>query len=90
MRSGVVLAKSPVLFIELKLHRFFSIVTRYVRSGDLFMPIFLWKGKNSYGDKRSGQYEANDVAAVHAYLKKLRITPTKVKEKPKDKCSSRS
>lgn len=48
------------------------------------MPIFIWKGKNSYGDKRSGQYEANDEAAVHNYLKKLRITPTSVKPKPKD------
>jgi len=48
------------------------------------MPVFLWKGKNSYGDKRSGQYEANDEAAVSAYLKKLRITPTSIKAKPKD------
>jgi type IV pilus assembly protein PilC len=48
------------------------------------MPVFIWKGKNSYGDKRSGQYEANDVAAVNSYLKKLRITPTSVKAKPKD------
>jgi len=48
------------------------------------MPIYFWKGKNSYGDKRSGQYEAHDEASVHAYLKKLRITPTSVKEKPKD------
>ena len=48
------------------------------------MPIYIWKGVNSYGDKRSGQYEAPDEASVHAYLKKLRITPTKVKEKPKD------
>jgi len=48
------------------------------------MPIYIWKGVNSYGDKRSGQYEAPDEASVHAYLKKLRITPTKIKEKPKD------
>jgi len=48
------------------------------------MPIYFWKGVNSYGDKRSGQYEATDEASVHAYLKKLRITPSKVKEKPKD------
>ena len=48
------------------------------------MPVFVWKGKNSYGDKRQGQYEANDEAAVQAYLKKLRITPTSVKQKPKD------
>jgi type IV pilus assembly protein PilC len=48
------------------------------------MPVFIWKGKNSYGDKRSGQYECNDEAAVNAYLKKLRITPTSIKAKPKD------
>lgn len=48
------------------------------------MPVFVWKGKNSYGDKRSGQYECNDEAAVNSYLKKLRITPTSVKPKPKD------
>lgn len=48
------------------------------------MPVFIWKGKNSYGDKRSGQYECNDEAAVNSYLKKLRITPTSVKAKPKD------
>jgi type IV pilus assembly protein PilC len=48
------------------------------------MPIFIWKGKNSYGDKRNGKYEANDAAAVHSYLKKIRITPSVVKEQPKD------
>lgn len=48
------------------------------------MPVFIWKGKNSYGDKRSGQYEAHDETAVYAHLKKLRITPTSVKPKPKD------
>jgi type IV pilus assembly protein PilC len=48
------------------------------------MPIYLWKGKNSYGDKRKGQYEALDQTVVQSYLKKLRITPTSIKEKPKD------
>lgn len=48
------------------------------------MPVFVWKGKNSYGDARSGQQEANDEAAVQSYLKKLRITPTSIKQKPKD------
>jgi type IV pilus assembly protein PilC len=48
------------------------------------MPVFIWKGKNSYGDKRSGQYECNDEAAVNSYLKKLRIIPTSIKPKPKD------
>ena len=48
------------------------------------MPIYLWKGKNSYGDKRKGKHEAHDEAAVYAYLKKVRITPSSVKEEPKD------
>ena len=48
------------------------------------MPIYLWKGKNSYGDKRKGQYEAVDEASVQSYLKKIRITPLSIKEKPKD------
>ncbi|MFO7607484.1 MAG: type II secretion system F family protein [Desulfurivibrionaceae bacterium] len=48
------------------------------------MPVYIWKGKNSYGDKRNGKYEANDEAAVYAYLKKVRITPSSVKEQPKD------
>lgn len=48
------------------------------------MPVYVWKGKNSYGDKRSGKYEAHDEAAAYSYLKKIRITPTSVKEQPKD------
>jgi type IV pilus assembly protein PilC len=50
----------------------------------LAMPVYVWKGKNSYGDKRSGKYEAHDEAAAYSYLKKIRITPTSVKEQPKD------
>jgi len=48
------------------------------------MPVYIWKGKNSYGDKRKGKYEAHDEAAVYSYLKKIRITPSSVKEQPKD------
>lgn len=48
------------------------------------MPHFNWKGKNSYGEKRKGVIEAPNLEAAHAHLKKIRITPTKVKEKPKD------
>jgi len=54
------------------------------RKGVVGMPIYIWKGKNSYGDKRNGTHEANDEAAVQAHLKKIRITPSSVKEKPKD------
>jgi type IV pilus assembly protein PilC len=48
------------------------------------MPVYLWKGKNTYGDTRKGKHEANDEASVYAYLKKVRITPSSVKEEPKD------
>ena len=48
------------------------------------MPYFIWKGKNSYGEKRKGVIEAPNIDAARAHLKKIRITPAKLKEKPKD------
>lgn len=48
------------------------------------MPYYNWKGKNSYGEKRKGVIEAPNIEAARAHLKKIRITPTKLKEKPKD------
>ena len=48
------------------------------------MPVYLWKGKNSYGEKRKGSIEALNKDAAIAHLKKIRITATSVKEKPKD------
>ncbi len=48
------------------------------------MPHFNWKGKNSYGETRKGIIEAPNIDAARAHLKKIRITPTKLKEKPKD------
>jgi len=48
------------------------------------MPAYLWKGKNSYGEKRKGEIEAPDQAAALAQIKRLRISDPIVKEKPKD------
>ena len=48
------------------------------------MPIYTWKGKNSYGEKRKGKLEAPSEAAAAAQLKKMRITTTVLKEAPKD------
>ena len=48
------------------------------------MPHFIWKGKNSYGEKRKGVIEAPNIEAARAHLKKIRVTPSKLKEKPKD------
>ena len=48
------------------------------------MPNYIWKGKNSYGEKRKGKMDMPNEAAVHAHLKKMRVTPSLVKEAPKD------
>ncbi len=48
------------------------------------MPLYIWKGKNSYGEKRKGKMDMPNEAAVHGHLKKMRITPSLVKEAPKD------
>lgn len=48
------------------------------------MPIYVWKGKNSFGEKRKGEIEAVDEAGARAQLRRLRIDNAAVKEKPKD------
>lgn len=48
------------------------------------MPIYVWKGKNTLGNKIKGEMEVGNEAAVLAQLKRLRIQNPKVKEKPKD------
>ncbi|MFW2366734.1 MAG: type II secretion system F family protein, partial [Desulforhopalus sp.] len=48
------------------------------------MPVYVWKGKNSYGEKRKGEVEAPDQAAALAQVKRLRIVDPVIKEKPKD------
>jgi type IV pilus assembly protein PilC len=48
------------------------------------MPVYVWKGKNSYGEKRKGEVEAVDLAGAIAQVKRLRISNPVVKEKPKD------
>ena len=48
------------------------------------MPVYVWKGINSYGEKRKGEVEAIDEAGAKAQLRRLRIDNLKIKEKPKD------
>ncbi len=48
------------------------------------MPIYVWKGKNSFGERRKGEIEAVDEAGALSQLKRLRIDNPTVKEKPKD------
>jgi len=47
------------------------------------MPLFLWEGKDRTGGVKKGEYEAPTEAAVRVYLRGMRITPTRVKSKPK-------
>jgi type IV pilus assembly protein PilC len=48
------------------------------------MPIYIWKGVNSYGEKRKGKIEAPNEASARIRLKKIRVTPSVLKEAPKD------
>ncbi len=48
------------------------------------MPIYIWKGKNTYGEKRKGEVEAPDQSAALNHVKRMRITNPVIKEKPKD------
>ena len=48
------------------------------------MPVYVWKGTNTYGEKRKGELEAPDETAARAHLKRLRIDNANIKEKPKD------
>lgn len=48
------------------------------------MPVFIWEGKNRKNQKRKGEMEAPNEAAVRTRLAQQKITPLKVKLKPKD------
>jgi type IV pilus assembly protein PilC len=48
------------------------------------MPTYVWKGKNSFGEKRKGEIEAVDEAGARMQLKRLRIDNPIIKVKPKD------
>jgi type IV pilus assembly protein PilC len=48
------------------------------------MPIYLWEGKNRNNIVQKGEMEASSDDVVRSNLSRLRITPTKIKKKPKD------
>ncbi|MDX2454769.1 type II secretion system F family protein [Desulfosarcina sp.] len=48
------------------------------------MPIYLWEGKNRNNIVQKGEMEASGEDLVRSNLNRLRITPTKIKKKPKD------
>jgi len=48
------------------------------------MPVYQWVGKNRKNEVQKGEIEAGSEEAVKAQLIRQRITPTKIKPKPKD------
>ncbi|MBI9075579.1 MAG: type II secretion system F family protein [Desulfatibacillum sp.] len=48
------------------------------------MPVFIWEGKNRKNIAQKGEIEAPDESAVRLHLRRLQITPNKIKKKPKD------
>jgi len=48
------------------------------------MPVYQWVGTNKKNETRKGEMEAANEAAVRSNLVRLRITPNKIKKKPKD------
>ncbi len=48
------------------------------------MPFFVYKGVNSYGEKRKGKIEVVNLESAQLQLKKMRITTSVLKEAPKD------
>ncbi len=48
------------------------------------MPVYVWTGKDKKNKKRKGEMEAPNEEAVRADLLRRKITPSKVKLKPKD------
>ncbi|MBW2612792.1 MAG: type II secretion system F family protein [Deltaproteobacteria bacterium] len=48
------------------------------------MPVYLWVGKNRNNDVQKGEIDLPNEDAVRSHLSILRVTPTKIKKKPKD------
>lgn len=48
------------------------------------MPVYVWKGTNRQGKPQKGEMESASEDGVRASLMRQKITPTKIKPKPKD------
>ncbi len=48
------------------------------------MPVYQWVGTNQKNEMQKGEMEASNEAAVRSNLVRLKITPSKIKKKPKD------
>jgi type IV pilus assembly protein PilC len=48
------------------------------------MPVFLWQGTNRKNEVQKGEMEAASEEVVRSNLRRMKVTPTKIKKKPKD------
>jgi len=48
------------------------------------MPVYIWVGRNRNNDVQKGEIELASEDAVRNHLSRLKITPSKIKKKPKD------
>ncbi len=48
------------------------------------MTVYVWEGKNRAGNTQKGEMDSPSEETVRANLNRMKITPTKVKKKPKD------
>ncbi len=48
------------------------------------MAVYMWEGKNRMGEVQKGEMEAANDLIIRAALNRLKISPTKIKKKPKD------
>ena len=48
------------------------------------MPVYQWVGTNRKNEVQKGEMEAANENAVRSNLARLKITPSKIKKKPKD------
>ena len=48
------------------------------------MPVYQWVGTNRKNETRKGEMVASNETTVRSNLMRLKITPTKIKKKPKD------
>jgi len=52
--------------------------------GGLTMPVYLWVGTNRSGKTQKGEMDAPNEGVVTSNLQRMKITPKKIKPKPKD------
>jgi type IV pilus assembly protein PilC len=48
------------------------------------MTVYVWEGKNRMGEVQKGEMEAASIATIQGNLNRMKISPIKIKKKPKD------